>query len=165
MTDDPGNCVICGAPIVRASNRRSGKKAITCTDPECRAERNRRYVRARYHRMAPAAPSRPRRSKPVFGGRAGVLHGKALAAAVEADRPGHGELAGVDWSPGDCPRRRGDDGPCIHVACIHHTCAEIDPARPSSLPDARKIVAALEEIAILRIIADEIEAGKHREEP
>ena len=42
---------------------------------------------------------------------------------------------------------------------------EIDPARPSSLPDARKIVAALEEIAILRIIADEIETGKHREEP
>jgi hypothetical protein len=60
------------------------------------------------------------------GMRAGTLRGQALLDATRADRRRWGRFKGVEREPGDCPRSRGDDGPCIHVGCRHHLCCEID---------------------------------------
>lgn len=113
-------CTICGGPM--PTYRRQGPRPIVCC-VECSEERNRRYSKA--YTAAIRADLISPRQRPHNGGRAGTLRARALLRAVQRGRETDGELAGVEWSPGDCPRLRGDAGPCIHVACRWHLCCEV----------------------------------------
>jgi len=107
------SCIICGAPVARA--RQGTRQPATCGVKTCIAVLKGRSLRA----MAERRHARP-------GGPRHYLGERQLSRLVARDRAEHGELRDVEWSPGDCPRRRGDGGPCIHVSCAHHACARVD---------------------------------------
>jgi hypothetical protein len=128
--EQPGACAVCGGPL--PPHLPHGGRRVVC-GPECSRLRNLERSK-RYWRDRRGVSPRP--------GYHGV---KELVILVERDRAPHGELAGVEWSADDCPRRRGDTGPCIHVGCRYHACADItsegglwiDPAfetNPYSVP-------------------------------
>ncbi len=105
-------CIVCGASLPPTPR---GQPRSLCGDRACREQRHRDLMAVRA--LAAGAQWRARTYSP-----------REFVALVAHDRARHGELARVEWSPDDCPRRRGDDGPCIHVGCRHHACVSVTPA-------------------------------------
>ena len=106
-------CVVCGRAIPEA--RAKHPQAVTCSD-YCGLRQKYRRTREWTRRHDRSRDGRVRRSTPLL----------RLHDAVEADRAKWGHLRHVLWSADDCPRRRGDAGPCIHVGCRYHACSDVD---------------------------------------